>query len=226
MWGFRPRGITAKVIKKMDKEELDKLTKQMGEPGPAEELFFARRRALGLGVGLDENGQIVSMGGPVFIDFEASSLSSDSWPIEVGLAWCEGKRVAVESKLIRPRPDWPESDWNAESQAVHGIPRSDLDDASTADDVTIWLLDTVEGRPLFSDAPEFDQRWMNRLLGHPGPEIADFDGAVCAAFSSEGCLAPGRLHKVYRNMQNRPTLHRAGADAANLAYAWRAGIGK
>lgn len=31
----------------------------MGEPGPKEEAFFARRRQLGLGVGLDENGGLV-----------------------------------------------------------------------------------------------------------------------------------------------------------------------
>ncbi len=210
----------------MDKEELNDIATILGEPGPNEELFFARRRSLGLGVGLDENGEMVSVGGPVFIDFEASSLSQDSWPIEVGVAWLDGTKVVVESKLIQPRPDWLESDWNAESQNVHGIHRSELDDATPSDDVAKWLLEIVGGRPLFSDAPEFDQRWLNRLLGHPGPEISDFDGAAWAAFSSEGCMAPGHLHRVYRNMQNQPTLHRAGADAANLAYAWRAGIGK
>ena len=75
-------------MKTVDKEEVDKFTKLMGEPGPNEELFFARRRALGLGVGLDENGQMLNMGGPVFIDFEASFLSPESWPIEVGFAAC------------------------------------------------------------------------------------------------------------------------------------------
>jgi len=29
----------------------------------------------------------------VFIDFEASGLGPDSWPIEVGLAWIEGDGV-------------------------------------------------------------------------------------------------------------------------------------
>lgn len=210
----------------MDEYELDKNTALMGKPGPNEEAFFARRRALGLGRGLDEKGKLLKLSGPVFIDFEASSLSPESWPIEVGLAWLDGKRVAVESKLIRPRPEWPESDWNAESQSVHGIPRPDLDDASLPDVVAKWLLGTVEGRSLVSDAPEFDQRWLNRLLGCRGPEIADFDSVLWEAFSSEGCVAPGRLHRAYKNMRSRPTLHRAGADAANLAYAWRAGIGK
>ncbi|MFW8634423.1 hypothetical protein [Cribrihabitans pelagius] len=31
----------------------------MGEPGPEEEAFFARRRKLGLGVGLDDEGRLI-----------------------------------------------------------------------------------------------------------------------------------------------------------------------
>lgn len=34
-------------------------SKKMGEPGDAERAFFARRRQLGLGVGLSEDGEIV-----------------------------------------------------------------------------------------------------------------------------------------------------------------------
>ncbi|MBI1495271.1 3'-5' exonuclease [Halocynthiibacter styelae] len=180
----------------MDKDELNEIAKMLGEPGPNEELFFARRRALGLGAGLDENGEIVSVGGPVFIDFEASSLSQDSWPIEVGVAWLNETKVVIESKLIQPRPDWLESDWNAESQNVHGIQRSELDDASPPDDVAKWLLETVGGRPLFSDAPKFDQRWLNRLLNQPSPEISDFEGAV-----PEGISKPSNAIDLERGIK-------------------------
>ena len=38
---------------------LDRFTDLMGEPGPGEEAFFADRRRRGLGVGLDENGNLV-----------------------------------------------------------------------------------------------------------------------------------------------------------------------
>lgn len=39
----------------------------------------------------------------VFIDFEASSLDSDSWPIEIGLSWIEPDgSVTSFGKLIRP----------------------------------------------------------------------------------------------------------------------------
>ncbi|MBY6059479.1 hypothetical protein [Leisingera daeponensis] len=167
------------------------------------------------------------MDSPIFIDFEASSLSPQSWPIEVGLAWLDGKRVVSVSKLIRPRWNWPEGDWNPKSEEVHGIPRSDLDGADHADNVAVWLLEVVEGRPLVSDAPEFDQRWCDRLLGKPGPRIDDFDRVLWMAFSHEdGTVAPGRLHHAYKNRVSRKVLHRAGDDAAGLCYAWRAGVGK
>ena len=38
---------------------LDKFTERMALPGEHEEAFFARRRRLKLGVGLDENGNLV-----------------------------------------------------------------------------------------------------------------------------------------------------------------------
>ncbi|QFT32205.1 hypothetical protein FIV00_17070 [Labrenzia sp. THAF82] len=38
---------------------LDKFTERMVLPGEHEEAFFARRRELKLGVGLDENGNLV-----------------------------------------------------------------------------------------------------------------------------------------------------------------------
>ena len=44
----------------------------------------------------------------VFLDFEASSLSKDSYPIEVGWA---GEDGSTEAHLIRPAPDW--TDWDA-----------------------------------------------------------------------------------------------------------------
>jgi len=38
---------------------LDGFTERMSQPGPQEEAFFARRRQLGLGVGLDAGGNLV-----------------------------------------------------------------------------------------------------------------------------------------------------------------------
>lgn len=215
----------------MDNDERDKLLEVLSTPGPDEITFFAKRRMLGVGVGLDEDGKVVQLKGPIFIDFEASSLSSQSWPIEVGVAWLEANRVIVESKLIKPDPSWPENDWNPESEAVHGILRTDLDEAERAEDVAHWLRAITIGRTLASDAPNFDQRWFDKLMTTieepPHMTINDFHRILRIAFShDDGIVAPGRLHYAYKNRATGKVVHRAGPDAANLAYAYRAGLPK
>ncbi len=56
----------------------------------------------------------------------------------------------------------------------------------------------------------------------------DFHELAWAAFSDNGALYPGRLHLVYEILAERETIHRAGDDAgdnaADLCYAWRAGL--
>ena len=165
---------------------------------------------------------------PIFIDFEASSLAPDSWPIEVGIAWVNDGRISVASRLIRPEPAWSMEAWHPESEAVHGIVREELDDADPAANVATWLLKMLKDKTVVSDAPEFDQRWCDRLMqtigGSHGIELDDFDRAAWWAFSEmDGRIAPGRLRDVYSCLTNEKTEHRAGDDAARLARAWMAG---
>ncbi len=161
----------------------------------------------------------------IFIDFEASSLRPESWPIEIGLAWLEGRKVVVKSRLITPRVEWDPNDWDPKSEKVHGLQYSTVTTSgSGADEVSDWLLDIVQENALISDAPDFDQRWLDRLLSRPGPQIMDFDQAAWNTFSDKGYRASSVLSRVYKTKANRPTTHRAGPDAADLAYAWRAGM--
>ncbi len=166
---------------------------------------------------------------PAFIDFEASSLKPKSWPIEVGIAWVNNGRVAVEAQLIRPEPSWSIDDWHPASEKVHRIPRGALNEAETAGNVAMWLRGKLQGKRVVSDAPEFDQRWLDRLMKTACEQheirIDDFDRVVWWAFSEmDGQIAPGRLHDVYSHLANETTIHRAGEDAAKLARAWLAGI--
>ncbi|MFC3612920.1 hypothetical protein ACFORG_04025 [Lutimaribacter marinistellae] len=187
---------------------------------------FAKGGVDTLGAGMNDEGELLVRSGPVFIDFEASSLSKRSWPIEVGLAWIETGQVIVESKLIRPREDWPLDDWSLKSAQIHGIGLEPLEQADSADAVAAWVLQLTGDAVLVSDAPEYDQVWLDRLLGRAGPEVRNFHDVFWLAFSHSGVIAPGRLHKVYKNRASRKSIHRAGSDAADLCYAWRAGLGK
>ena len=64
----------------------------------------------------------------IFIDFEASSLSADSWPIELGICWIdEQNKLRVEAKLIQPHASWQLSEWSEFSQKIHGITLDELE---------------------------------------------------------------------------------------------------
>ena len=66
---------------------------------------------------------------PLFIDFEASSLSGKSYPIEVAWSDREGN---IESWLINPE-HYPASwtDWNPGSERLHGLSRAYLAEHGT-----------------------------------------------------------------------------------------------
>jgi DNA polymerase III epsilon subunit-like protein len=156
----------------------------------------------------------------MFLDFEASSLFSGSYPIEIGCAWIEEDRVVHVSELIRPDPGWT-PDWSHESEAVHGIRQGLLDHAAPAVSVARRFAALLSGHTVVSDAPEFDGRWLTRLLElsqqAPDVRVVDFDALLHVALSHEGQRA------AYEHLSRTASPHRAGADAARLATAWLVG---
>jgi DNA polymerase III epsilon subunit-like protein len=94
------------------------------------------------------------------VDFEASSLSGQSYPIEVG--WCD-LDGAGESHLIKPEPGW--IDWDPRSEEVHGISREKLlTEGRPAQEVAKAYGRANGGAYLYADGIAFDQRWSDRLL--------------------------------------------------------------
>jgi DNA polymerase-3 subunit epsilon len=157
----------------------------------------------------------------VFVDFEASSLSSRSYPIEVGCAWITDDHVVHVADLIRPDPTWPR-DWSAESAAVHGIRRKELAHAEPAVSVARRYAALLTGATIVSDAPEFDAHWLGRLLEllplPPSVRLFDFDHLMHVVMSHEAQRA------VYDHLAGASSPHRAGDDAVRLATAWLAGL--
>jgi DNA polymerase III epsilon subunit-like protein len=157
----------------------------------------------------------------VFIDFEASGVSPYSWPIEIGCAWIADGEARSRASLIRPDPHWPEDAWSPQSAEIHGIPRSALDAAPPAAEVAAAFLPLLRSARLVSDAPEYDQRWLDRLVAVT-PEsaalrIADFDILAHSSFATRA------LDWVYESLNRSRAPHRAEADARRLARAWMAG---
>lgn len=152
------------------------------------------------------------------LDFEASSLSDISWPIEVGLSWIENDRLQTWSSLIQPHPKWDISDWSIQSEAVHQIPLVDLQSAPSASSVARELISRSFNLTLVSDAPEFEHHWLSRLLDTGGvgavPAIEDFHAVSFAHYNGIA------LDMLYEKLELTKVPHRAGPDSARLASGW------
>lgn len=175
---------------------------------------------------IDSNGRQLPLpppaGGPagerplVFLDFEASSLSPESWPIEIGWAWVEGDAVLGGSALIAPRPDWPLSAWWPEAERVHGIPLAEVLAGARAEDVAA-MTDAFAGCELVSDNPVWEQRWLDRLrAGRPPIPVRRLRHAVQAR------MHPYEADHFRCALLRAEPRHRAGPDTAQVAEAWRA----
>lgn len=155
-----------------------------------------------------------------FIDFEASGLGPDSWPIEIGCAWISDGAPKARTSLIRPRPEWSLEAWDLQSAAIHGITLETLAAAPEADAVVAAFMSTLDGATLVSDAPEFDQFWLDRLLDRAGPTIRDFHHVAHRLLGGN----PNALDWVYETLARTPAPHRAGTDARRLAKAMAEGL--
>ena len=100
---------------------------------------------------------------PPIIDFEASSLHETcSYPISCGLV------VGGHSYywIIKPEPTW--SDWSPQSQLIHGLTRDDLlQHGIPASQVRTEILAALANQDtVYSDAPQFERLWGNKLGLH------------------------------------------------------------
>lgn len=168
----------------------------------------------------------------IFLDFEASSLGKDSYPIEVGWAGDDG---STESHLIRPAPGW--IDWDATAEAVHHIPREQLvADGEPHRQVARRVLEALKPHEVFVSAPSWDGKWMSVLLRAGGiPRHAlklrdseeAFREAAVEALRGRipgdrlGGLSLWMIAEARRRAAPGPAAHRALADATAELETWR-----
>ncbi|MBK8082894.1 MAG: transcriptional regulator [Devosia sp.] len=159
----------------------------------------------------------------VFLDFEASSLSKFSYPVEVGWVFEDG---LGESHLIRPAPAWTE--WDAAAEATHGISRDLLErDGLPVERVCDKVVRLFDDNRVFASAPSWDGHWLSMLLraaGRPrhlvrlmGTEVAFLEAAHDAAGDAADTIAAAR-----REVEVLPVVHRALADARREREIWLA----
>ncbi|BCO31152.1 hypothetical protein TspCOW1_12550 [Thiohalobacter sp. COW1] len=158
---------------------------------------------------------------PQFLDIEASSLGRDSYPIEIAWSYPNGE---VEAHLIDPYHilDW--TDWDPAAQAVHGLSRRYLSEHGADPKLVAGRIQAVlAGQPVYSDAPDYDQGWLETLfgdaLGVRSPVRLHPIWALWPDARGE------RLHELYdaawADVEGQP--HRAGIDVRHrLAWYLRA----
>lgn len=166
---------------------------------------------------------------PTFLDFEASSLSrNSSYPIEV--AWND-ENGSIESHLISPASirDW--TDWDPDSEKVHGIPRDELIRAGKPpQEVCLRMNEQLAGKTVYCDAPRYDGMWLARLFSVgdgvlPTFELAGIDDLLVERLSPQIASRAYWLTEIW-NMKveartRLPRQHRAAWDVEYLMEVWK-----
>ena len=168
-----------------------------------------------------------------FIDFEASSLSQTSYPIEVGLAYLDLTSMEItegHSLLILPEKSW--TDWDDESQKIHGITRGALtlmgEDATS---IAERLNTILSGQTILCDSPRYDGFWCRRLFESVGVEqrftiISMWDPLTNLMWDAP--IEDGVLFELRAKIAEifaRPNPHRAEKDARLLADGYSQALG-
>lgn len=142
-----------------------------------------------------------------FLDFEASGLHPDSYPIEIGIC---GPYFEYEA-LIKPTYYW--THWSHDAQDMHGISREMIEaDGVEPARICQALNDQFRGQVLWSDS-NFDALWMNIMFEAAGMQEAF---VVKNIMSQIDVL---RLPR-YLGAGNDRLEHRALADARAIRACW------
>ncbi len=162
------------------------------------------------------------------IDFEASSLDQDGYPIEVGLALWPGPDEAIFgwSTLVQPVGEWSRhGHWSPKSAKVHGILGRDLlANGQSVGRVAAALNEALGTATIaWCDGDAYDVHWTGALFkaADTTPLFVLGDWHRLTAM-----LSPAMRERGLRWLEQAPTRHRAREDAEQLllALAHAAGI--
>jgi hypothetical protein len=165
---------------------------------------------------------------PTFLDFEASSLSSQSYPIEV--AW-NHEDGSIEAHLISPAGIESWTDWDSAAERVHGIQRQQLlTHGKHPLLVCNRMNEQLTGKIVYTDAPQFDGMWLSQLFSvchgiTPNFQLRHIDellvSLICPGIVGRtlGLIKIDVLKQEAR--RQKLTRHRASLDVDYLIQLWR-----
>jgi hypothetical protein len=141
-----------------------------------------------------------------FVDFEASGIAPDSYPLEIAVVAADFEYQA----LIRPVYYW--THWSFDAQDMHGISRENLFAIGLEPSLIAAELNVrFEGARLCSDSPQ-DGFWLDTLYEAAGVE------ATFELLPLESFVGRSGADEIYRLLPHRHT-HRALPDAQALMMA-------
>ena len=145
---------------------------------------------------------------PIIIDVEASGLGKNSYPIEVGVALSGSEKYCT---LIQPALRW--TDWDAEAEKVHRVPRDILETyGRPVREVALRLNELLAAKVLYSDGWVVDKPWLTMLFHAAGVNMEFWVSPleyILSDFQME------HWHQIKNELieTNNITRHRASADA-------------
>jgi len=167
---------------------------------------------------------------PRFLDIEASSLSMDSYPIEIAWSDPEGN---IEGHLIDPCAIEEWTDWDYNAQQIHGLSREQCREEGVQPE---WLCKRMNeaippGGILYADGGGFDASWIEALYS-AGPlfdpphfRVEHSDTLMLTLLQkvepdARKCwqLFDALRMKARESVDGR---HRAGVDVRYLIELWR-----
>jgi len=158
-----------------------------------------------------------------FLDFEASSLSDESYPIEAGWASLDLVTgiITSESMLITPVVAW--TDWNPASQAIHNIERQTLYTDGYTVCAVAQRMSMILGGMVLCDGGAYDEHWNQRLYYAAGEmcpyTLRDYWHEVALRMNDHELDSLKQFMVFERFREPRP--HRAKEDAEFLAKLYR-----
>lgn len=162
----------------------------------------------------------IDLGRACVADVEARALGRGSYPIEVGIAWLDGR---VMSWLIRPTAEWLEHGvWDPAAEPLRGISREQLAaEGPPAAEVAEEVMAALTEQLPHSDAVGADDGWLASLtavIGHRYPRLEPFDDLLREVTAGNDIDRAAEVEQAMAQASTRwPRQHRAGDDAARLA---------
>lgn len=139
----------------------------------------------------------------IVLDCEASGLSNESYPIEIGVS----TYTDSFSFLIKPELEW--NYWSVEAENIHKIKREELyKNGISVYEAAKILNERLQGEIIFSDSDVFENFWLDKLFA-----AADMNKAFYVETIYRLNFDKDKYHRKKEELEKKIITHRAENDA-------------